>query len=399
MFRQKKEELRQALGSQDPYRIASVLEIPPLANAGFGGSSGGQSIKESLSIQGIEWGPVLSSWLEASQAASNNDAAKYYEAQSSLHAAFNHLFGSSQGNWLVPALHAICRNTHKAAVVADKCNPSGRNDNSKLENAVTLLQDSFSKTLNDRKEFVPSAPWNEDGSKKAGVLYIVNQLFSMYFRLNTLRLCKNLLRPVESHNLHEKGNMGDMVTYRYYAGRLNMFEDQYEAAESNLDYALKHCHRAAIKNKKGILRYLVPVKLLRGRLPTAQLLQKYSLHEFIPLVDGIRKGDLRTFNEGLLKYQDLFIRRGTYLLLEKCKTVCYRNLFKRVFAISGKTQIPLDNVARSFKWLGMHIDLDEVECILANLIFRGYVRGYISHAKRVLVLSKRDPFPKSAVIK
>lgn len=61
-----------------------------------------------------------------------------------------------------------------------------------------------------------------------------------------------------------------MVTYRYYAGRLNMFEDQYEAAESNLDYALKHCHRAAIKNKKGILRYLVPVKLLRGRLPTAQ---------------------------------------------------------------------------------------------------------------------------------
>ena len=85
--------------------------------------------------------------------------------------------------------------------------------------------------------------------------------------------------------------------------------------------------------------------------------------------------------------------------MEKCKTVCYRNLFKRVFAISGKTQIPLDHVAKSFKWLGMHIDLDEVECILANLIYNRYVRGYISHAKRVLVLSKRDPFPKSAVIK
>jgi hypothetical protein len=62
--------------------------------------------------------------------------------------------------------------------------------------------------------------------------------------------------------------MGQMVTYRYYIGRLNMFEDQHGLAEQNLDYALKHCHRNAVRNKKRILRYLVPVKLYRGRLPT-----------------------------------------------------------------------------------------------------------------------------------
>ena len=118
----------------------------------------------------------------------------------------------------------------------------------------------------------------------------------------------------------------------------------------------------------------------------------------MPLVSGIRKGDLRMFNNGLMKNQDLFIRRGTYLLLEKCKTVCYRNLFKRVYKIMQKPQLPLERVAQSFKWLGMPIDLDEVECILANLIFRGYVRGYISHGKRILVLSKKDPFPTSAII-
>lgn len=90
--------------------------------------------------------------------------------------------------------------------------------------------------------------------------------------------------------------------------------------------------------------------------------------------------------------------RGTYLLLEKCKTVCYRNLFKRIHIVLEKHQISLNQVAKALKWLGMPIDLDEVECILANLIFRGYIRGYLSHAKRVLVLSKRDPFPISAVI-
>jgi hypothetical protein len=93
-----------------------------------------------------------------------------------------------------------------------------------------------------------------------------------------------------------------------------------------------------------------------------------------------------------------FTRQGTYLLLEKCKTVCYRNLFKRIFLILDKHQLSLNYIAKSLKWLGMPIDLDEVECILANLIYRGYIRGYLSHAKRVLVLSKREPFPTSAVI-
>ena len=93
-----------------------------------------------------------------------------------------------------------------------------------------------------------------------------------------------------------------------------------------------------------------------------------------------------------------FYSRGTYLLLEKCKTVCYRNLFKRVHIILDKHQISLNHVAKALKWLGMPMELDEVECILANLIFRGYIRGYLSHAKRVLVLSKRDPFPISVVV-
>jgi hypothetical protein len=40
----------------------------------------------------------------------------------------------------------------------------------------------------------------------------------------------------------------------------------------------------------------------------ATVLQKYELHEFKPLVESIRTGDLGTFHDGLVKYQDLFIR-------------------------------------------------------------------------------------------
>jgi hypothetical protein len=109
----------------------------------------------------------------------------------------NHLFGSSKGNWLVPALHKVCRNTHRMALAAANVTDA-KKKSAKLQSAVTLLQESFSKTLNDRTEFAVEEPLtsSEEGSKKVGVLYIVNQLFSMYFRLNTLRLCKNLVRYV-----------------------------------------------------------------------------------------------------------------------------------------------------------------------------------------------------------
>ncbi len=36
---------------------------------------------------------------------------------------------------------------------------------------------------------------------------------------------------------------------------------------------------------------------------------------------------------------------------------------------------------------------DEVECVVANLIYNGHVKGYISHKNHVLVLSKANPFP------
>jgi hypothetical protein len=44
------------------------------------------------------------------------------------------------------------------------------------------------------------------------------------------------------------------------------------------------------------------------------------------------------------------------------------------------------------------VELDEVECIASNLIYTNKIKGYVSHQKNILVLSKVDPFPTSAVI-
>ena len=176
---------------------------------------------------------------------------------------------------MVPAMIVVCKTSNKLAMAADKQasrqsskGKAKQHHQANLQKAVPVLQDSYSKTFNDRTEYQPGAPFDNVGSKQAGVLAIVNELFEMYFRLNILRLCKNLIRPVETKKLSEKGSMAEMVTYRYYIGRLSMFEDQHSSAETHLEYALQHCHKSAIKNKKRILKYLIPVKLYRGRLPT-----------------------------------------------------------------------------------------------------------------------------------
>ena len=44
------------------------------------------------------------------------------------------------------------------------------------------------------------------------------------------------------------------------------------------------------------------------------------------------------------------------------------------------------------------MDKDEAECIVANLIYRGLMKGYISRERSMVVLSKRgDAFPGTGV--
>ncbi len=40
----------------------------------------------------------------------------------------------------------------------------------------------------------------------------------------------------------------------------------------------------------------------------------------------------------------------------------------------------------------------ELQCLLANLIYRKFIKGYIAYKQRVVVLAKVDPFPPMAAV-
>jgi hypothetical protein len=53
-------------------------------------------------------------------------------------------------------------------------------------------------------------------------------------------------------------------------------------------------------NKKLVLRYLVPVKLILGKCPTRRLLDKYGLEEYKNVVEAVKRGNVRQLNDALV---------------------------------------------------------------------------------------------------
>jgi hypothetical protein len=62
-------------------------------------------------------------------------------------------------------------------------------------------------------------------------------------------------------------------------------------------------------------------------------------------------------------------------------------------ALNKQTKIKLQTVQKILEWLGTDMELDEIECVIANLIYKGYIKGYLSHQMRVLVVSATKAFP------
>jgi len=108
---------------------------------------------------------------------------------------------------------------------------------------------------------------------------------------------------------------------------------------------------------------------------------------FRPLCDCIRRGDLAGFDTALAAGEQEFVKRRIYLTLERGRDIALRNLFRKVFICGGydeskdgqppirRTRIPIAEFVAAVR-LGskiteaVRVDIDEVECFTANLIYK-----------------------------
>lgn len=297
-----------------------------------------------------------------------------------------------EDNWMLPIMNQTCLDLRLFATGADaELSRTGKGKPGEaLEKAAEALMACFRVCAADTRT-------GEDCTKRWGLLYLVNQFFKIYFKINKLNLCKPMIRAIESLSFKDQFSLSQLITYKYYTGRKDMFDSNFKAADETLTFAFTRSHRGSRKNKRRILLYLIPVKMLLGYMPRLQLLQRYGLPEFVDIVHAVKQGNVRQLTEALQRHSNFFIGAGIYLILEKLNTITFRNLFKKVFLISGKHQIDVAMFLQSLRWMQVEdVDLDETECLLANMIFEGRMKGYISHAHRKVVVSKKDPFPPIA---
>ncbi|KXX82925.1 Protein CSN12 [Madurella mycetomatis] len=329
--------------------------------------------------------------------------------------------------WTIPCLYVVCKHFRLFSIQADE----ERSRNSALDNnAVTTFQDDIDPETEKHEKLedcarilnkvftlcaTDRAPLEE--SRKWGIYYIINLLLKTYFRLNSVSLSKNVLkmlaagqRDMPDFSAFPKSQQ---VTFKYHEGVLYFWEENYVEAERHLTEAWSLCHKDAIRNKELILTYLIPCHLITTHtLPTEKLLAPYPRLQklFLPLCRCIKRGQLHLFDLALQEGEDEFVKRRIYLTLERGRDVALRNLLRKVFIARGfeeakegekpvrRTRVPIAEFAAAIS-LGSQekIDNDEVECLLANMIYKGLMKGYISRQHQMVVLSKSGAFPGTGV--
>ncbi|WJX78454.1 Enhanced ethylene response protein 5 [Trifolium repens] len=303
--------------------------------------------------------------------------------------AFVQEFRNWESAWALEALFVIVYEIRVLAEKADRQLASNGKSPEKLKGAGSLLMKVFGILAGK-------------GAKRVGALYVTCQLFKIYFKLGTVHLCRSVIRSIETARIFdfEEFPKRDKVTYMYYTGRLEVFNENFPSADYKLSYALKHCNPQHEANIRMILKYLIPVKLSIGILPNHRLLEKYNLLEYGNIVQALKRGDPRLLRRALQDHEDWFLRSGVYLVLEKIELQVYQRLVKKIYIIQKQKdparahQVKLEVIVKALKWLDIDMDVDEVECIMAILIYKNLVKGYFAHKSKVAVLSKQDPFPK-----
>jgi len=118
---------------------------------------------------------------------------------------------------------------------------------------------------------------------------------------------------------------------------------------------------------------------------------------YSPFISAIRKGDIQSFDAALDKSERRLVDLNIWLTLEKAREICIRGLFRRVWVVSEKgNRISVAMFHSALRVSGMEVSSEEAECLVANMIYKGYMRGYISHEKQMVVLANANAFPRLA---
>lgn len=296
--------------------------------------------------------------------------------------------------WMLPPLLWLTARPRQLAGKLDVAVKKGRY----MEKLVEVLREQFQKLQREKV-------------RREGALAICCELLQLYFRLGQASQCSFLLAAVSQAGGGKALDLTVLpkalaVSLCFHWGKHCVLDGNVGEAEEKLGWALANCPPQASANRRRILTYLVPCRLRLGKFPSRGLLARHGLQGLLALGAAASSGDVQRFDKELESQETALINLGTYLVVEKLKLLCYRNLVRQVYQLSaveleaqGKAEHrhkqDLGPYERAFEWQDS-CSSDETICLLAHLIYIGAVRAYLSDEHRKIVFSKEGPFPAVA---
>lgn len=333
--------------------------------------------------ESLLWLYALAAHLRTLHFTFKNDFETAFAEQLVLLQYIQRIFVNSS-KWMLPLIY----------VIGDELWWLARSSNSEeyMQECARAINKTLTICLTDRSP--------QNASRKWGAYRIMGLLFRIYFHLDQLNLCNNVLRAMGAADLPNLllYPAAHLVTFRYFLGRYYFVNEDFGRAVGELELCLFHCPRDSTHNKRLILHYLIPAKILAsGSLPSPALLMRYNLspQPFYPrIIESIRKGNLSLYQTILSQYEGTLLKLGTFLVWEKLFILTFRSLIRRIYLLLDKnSRLAINCIHPALRRMRVEMSGEEIECFIANLIDRGLLKGYISHEKSVVVLSQKDPFP------
>jgi hypothetical protein len=308
------------------------------------------------------------------------------------------------GSWSVRLIDSLCRKLKDIATPAEEEYKKVKEETKDVtEPPLKLAKMSLENAFN--KSQIIKEPFPD--SRKLAAFYVVIHIWEMYFIEGKYRMCQRFVSWVEKmQDGFELLPNHTKISYFYYEGILNLFSYHYLKAHKSLTYWVEHWDESG-GFKSRVTRYLVPINILFGEFPEDELLKTHNLKEYKGIAEACETGDLILFENSMAKYEEIFLKTGVYLVIEKLKNLVHRNFLKKYTSAEDTHIIKLEPLWEAYNKVmeeskkseeskgseSYQLSITGLECILAGLIYKGFIKGYISHEKAIMVLAKNDPFP------
>lgn len=316
-------------------------------------------------------------------------------------------------NWIVYPLYIVANQLFK---ISQKIDSIDENANSVyLETCGRTIHRSFNLCLNDRNP-------NMHENRRIACYMFANLEFQLYNKLQNRDMMKNLVKVLQSRGKElpklsqslANEHRSHMVMYNYYMGEYyGCYESDFSKGFQYLNEALLECPTASYNcnlQKAKILVLLIPFAILtKSRYPNLKMFDIPSMNDiYQPIIECLLNGDLKEYDENFNKNEIFFLKNGLYVAMSLIRELILLKLIKNCWKFNGSENIlslkiisigylkSLQGYRKKIKRNKLEDQelLDELECLLANLISKGYIKGYLSHSNRCVVLSKTDPFPR-----